>query len=89
VRRLLTYAFLAVIGFVLVLTVAEMPTYGDSSNPVHNEVAARYLEQGTTETGAPNTISAIITDYRAFDTLGEATVLFTAIAAVVACLKSR
>ncbi|MFC1556522.1 hydrogen gas-evolving membrane-bound hydrogenase subunit E [candidate division KSB1 bacterium] len=35
-----------------------------------------YLENGLSETGAGNTVTAIILDYRAYDTLGEMTVLF-------------
>ena len=42
----------------------------------------RYVEQGTEETGAVNTVAGMILDYRAFDTLGESFVLFTAVCAV-------
>lgn len=34
------------------------------------------------ETGAVNTVAGMILDYRAFDTLGESFVLFTAVCAV-------
>ncbi len=88
-RSLLTLLLLGVIGFFLVITVAEMPPFGDANNPTFNEVPQRYLEQGVSETGAVNTVSSIIIDYRAFDTLGEATVLFVAIAAVIATLKAH
>jgi len=36
-----------------------------------------------TETGANNAVTSVVFDYRGFDTLGEATVLFTAVAGVV------
>ncbi len=88
-RTVLTLALLAVIGYFLLITVAEMPLFGKAVNPAHNEISLRYLEQGVAETGVINTVSGIITDYRAFDTLGEATVLFVAIAAVIATLKSH
>jgi multisubunit Na+/H+ antiporter MnhB subunit len=48
-----------------------------------------YLEKGSTETGAMNMVSAVILDYRAYDTLGEATVLFTAIIGALAILRGR
>jgi multisubunit Na+/H+ antiporter MnhB subunit len=35
------------------------------------------------ETGADNGVTAVVFDYRGFDTLGEATVLFTAVAGVI------
>ena len=39
-------------------------------------------------TGAMNVVSAIILDYRAYDTLGEATVLFTAVVGVLTVMRS-
>lgn len=89
IKQILIYMILFMIGYALVLTVAEMPTFGALEAPAHNFVAARYLEGTVSETGALNVIAAIITDYRAFDTLGEATVLFVAIAAAVSALKSH
>jgi len=38
-------------------------------------------------TGAVNVVTAIILDYRAYDTLGEATVLFTAVIGVLAVMR--
>lgn len=88
-RAVLTLLLLGTIGFFLIVTVAEMPPFGEPANPAHNEIPDRYLEQGVAETGVINTVSGIIIDYRAFDTLGEVTVLFAAIAAVIATLKSH
>ena len=39
------------------------------------------------ETGAANLVASVILDYRAFDTLGEATVLFTAVMGVLAVVR--
>ncbi len=78
---------LIAIGILLLIVVQEMPTFGSPDSPVHNEVPTRYLEHSVEETGALNAVTAIITDYRAFDTLGEVTVLLTAIAAMVAILR--
>jgi len=41
------------------------------------------IENAQNETGADNTVTSVVFDYRGFDTLGEATVLFTAVAGVV------
>lgn len=70
----------------LVQGVLEMPTAGNRNNPAHREVAQRYLRFAEQDTNAPNVVNSIITDYRALDTLGEATVLFTATAAVLTVL---
>ena len=87
------YPFFAVvlccimIGFLL-LTVAKLPTYGSPDSPAHNEVMERYVEKGMEETGAVNVVAGVILDYRAFDTLGESHVLYTAATAVFILLLS-
>lgn len=88
-RRVLNLIFLIMISIVLVVTVSEMPVFSEPGNPSNNEVIQRYLENAVEETGAINVIASIILDYRAFDTLGEGTVLFVAIAAALSCLKAH
>lgn len=88
-RKILIVLLLLLIGLALIVTVLEMPTFGAAGNPTNNEVPERYLERSIEETGALNVIASIIIDYRAFDTLGEATVLFVAIAAAFATLKAN
>jgi multisubunit Na+/H+ antiporter MnhB subunit len=51
------------------------------------KVAKTYLEQGLVKTGATNLVSAVILDYRAYDTLGEATILFTAVIGILAVMR--
>lgn len=87
-KSILGLMALVLIGFLLLLVIQEMPPFGNPDNPVHNEVATRYIEKTVEETGVINAVTAIITDYRAFDTLGEVTVLLTAIAALLAILRS-
>lgn len=86
-RRLMVVVVLAMILVAMVATVLEMPVFGDPANPTNNEVPERYVAGAIEDTGAVNVIAAIITDYRGFDTLGEATVLFVAIAAALSALK--
>lgn len=50
--------------------------------------AQHYLENGAQETGAANLVASVILDYRAYDTLGEITVLFTAILGVFTILRA-
>ena len=47
----------------------------------------RYIEDGLSETGAVNIVAGMILDYRAFDTLGESHVLFTALVCVMILLR--
>ena len=86
-----TYDVIAVICCVLVILVfmyiiAQLPLYG-VENVRATTVAQRYIEHGLEETGAINIVSGMILDYRAFDTLGESHVLFTALICVMILLR--
>jgi multisubunit Na+/H+ antiporter MnhB subunit len=65
------------------LAIKELPAFG---NPIM-EVVKKYLEEGIEKTGAVNLVAAVILDFRAYDTLGEATVLFTAVIGIMAILR--
>ena len=71
----------------LLITAAQLPTFGNPDNPANNEVADRYIEQGMEETGAVNIVAGMILDYRAFDTLGESHVLFLGVLCVMIILR--
>ncbi|KAF0195246.1 MAG: hypothetical protein FD169_1493 [Bacillota bacterium] len=88
-RRIISLIILGGILVLLVLAVAEMPAFGDETAPAHQGIMQKYLADSTVDTGAINTIAAIILDYRAYDTLGEATVLFVAVVAVSAVFYKR
>ena len=71
----------------LLIGVSDLPSFGNESNPVNNEVSERYIEKGLQETGAVNIVTGMILDYRAFDTLGESHVLFIATCTVLILLR--
>ena len=48
-----------------------------------------YPASAVRQTGAVNVVTSIILDYRGYDTLGEATILFTAVVGVVTVMRSR
>jgi len=78
-----TLLFVAVFLFFSYLALKELPGFG---SPIMN-VVKKYLEEGITKTGAVNLVAAVILDFRAYDTLGEATVLFTAVIGIMAVLR--
>jgi len=51
-------------------------------------VSQTYVNDALEKTGAANIVAAIILDYRGYDTLGEATVLFTAVVGALAVLRA-
>jgi multicomponent Na+:H+ antiporter subunit B len=61
----------------------DLPSFG---YPIMR-VSQNYLAEGLKKTGATNLVASVILDFRAYDTLGEATVLFTAVIGVLAVLR--
>ncbi len=77
-----------VTGGVLVYGTLDVPRFGDPGNPVHQHVAPRYLEESIDEIGIPNVVTSVLASYRAYDTLGETAVIFTAAVGVLLLLTS-
>jgi multisubunit Na+/H+ antiporter MnhB subunit len=78
-----TLIFVAVFLFFAHSALKEIPLFG---NPLMS-VVKKYLEEGTLKTGAVNLVTAVILDFRAYDTLGEAAVLFTSVIGIMAVLR--
>jgi multicomponent Na+:H+ antiporter subunit B len=74
-----------VLMFVAVMTsvLRELPLFG---SPLMR-VASNYIAVGLKQTGAANLVTAVILDFRAYDTLGEAVVLFTAVVGVLTVVR--
>ena len=74
---------LLAVSAILIYVVEDMPSFGDPDNPANKHVIPRYINNSETEGGAPNIVTAILANYRGYDTLGETTVVFTAGIAVM------
>lgn len=77
-----------VVGALLILATQELPAFGDPDAPAHQHVAPRYLNDSMEEVGIPNVVTSVLASYRAFDTLGEVVVIFTAGIGVLGILIS-
>jgi len=81
-------AFVAVIGLFGIQIFNTFPEFG---TPVMQRFAdapsLTFLQSGLIETGAPNMVTAVLLDFRAWDTLGEATVLLCAALGAAAVLR--
>ena len=80
---LMGLVFMGAFLFVTVNVFKHLPPFGF---PVLR-MALVYLDQGLPMTGAANLVAAVILDFRGYDTLGEATVLFTSVAGTVVVLR--
>jgi len=85
--RALVWLVVLLVGSVLIYAEGGLPRLGDAHAPPARHVSPRYIERSHTETGTPNFVTAILADYRAYDTLGETTVIFTAGLACVLILR--
>ena len=65
-------------GAALIYGTLDMPPFGDPSNPAHQHVAPRYIQDSPQEIGLPNMVTSVLASYRSFDTLGETAVVFSA-----------
>lgn len=88
VQRAFALGMVMAIGALLILTVNSIEPFGSFplrrvGGEVENSVGQQYLENAPGQTGAANVVTSIVWDYRAYDTLGEATVLFTAVCGVM------
>jgi len=83
VNSIIVLLFIAGFLFFAYLALKDLPSFG---NPIMR-VSQNYLAEGLKKTGATNLVASVILDFRAYDTLGEATVLFTAVIGVLAVLR--
>ena len=55
-----------------------LPAVDDAKAPVHTYLSDYYIEHSLDDTGAHNMVTAVLADYRGFDTLFETCVMFLA-----------
>jgi multicomponent Na+:H+ antiporter subunit B len=76
-----------VTGGILVYGTSQIPPFGNPDNPAHHHVAPYYLEDSLHDTEIPNVVTSVLGSYRGFDTMGETTVVFTALVGVLLMLS--
>jgi multicomponent Na+:H+ antiporter subunit B len=90
--------FGTVVSVVILLTIflagiKVFETLSPFGTPIFARVAEApsqtYIARGLADTGAANLVAGVILDYRGYDTLGEATVLFASILGATIILRTR
>ena len=71
-------AALVFAGGLMVFTEPELPAFGSRVSAPSVHVSPRYLEKAYEETHAENQVTAVIVDYRGFDTMFETAVILIA-----------
>lgn len=75
------------LGAVLLVGIHALPEFGSPTSPAHQRVAALYLERSVEDAKTPNVVTAVLADYRSFDTLIETAVVLTGAVACVLILR--
>ena len=81
-----------IIGLFLALMLyasTDLPERGDPQAPASVHVSPFYIEGSTEDSDTPNIVTAVLADYRGYDTLGETIVIFVAGLACILILMKR
>lgn len=83
-------AALLVIGFLSLQMFEGLPDFGESvMDRIDDAPSIAYLADGMSGTGAANSVTAILLDFRGYDTLGEATILFCSVLGALTVIRKR
>ena len=81
-NTLATVSFIVVFLTLAYFALRSLPAFGNAAMKV-----SRFYIEDIMKTGSENVVSAIIVNFRAYDTLGEIAILFTAIVGVLAIAR--
>ncbi len=76
-----------VTGAILLYGTMDFPAWGDPQAPASAHLSPHYIEQAIAETQVPNIVTAILGDYRGYDTMFETVVIYCAGLAVISILR--
>lgn len=77
-NKLLSIVVVVIAMLVVIYATFDKPVFGDPNAPVQQHVGSWYLENTPGLVDIPNVVTAVLGSYRAYDTLGEVFVVFTA-----------
>ena len=76
---------LIVIFYFLKISISSLDVFGQGSL----RMAKAYIEGAAERTGSANLVTGVVFDFRGYDTLGEATVLVTAVLGILTILRIK
>ena len=69
-------AVVIVTGAVLIYATVDLPAFGSATSAANSYVGAQYLQSTAHDIDIPNVVTAVLSSYRGYDTLGETAVVF-------------
>jgi multicomponent Na+:H+ antiporter subunit B len=76
-----------VTGALLLYGTKDFPAWGDPQSPANTHLSKYFIEQAVSETHVPNLVTAVLGDYRGYDTMFELVVIYCAGTGVIAVLR--
>ena len=74
-------------GALLLFGTRDFPPWGDPQDPASTYLSPVYIEKAVEQTHVPNIVTAILGDYRGYDTMFETVVIYCAGMAVLSLLR--
>jgi multicomponent Na+:H+ antiporter subunit B len=65
-------------GALLIYATVDFPAWADPASPASTHLSPHFIEKAMEETSVPNIVTAVLADYRGYDTMYETAVIFTA-----------
>lgn len=76
------------LGGLLIYCSLDFPLWGNPHSPASTHVSPYYIENTIKDTSVPNIVTAVLADYRGYDTMFETIVIFTAGIACIFLLRT-
>jgi len=87
--KIVNLLIVIITGMVLAYGTMDMPDWGDPDSPASRHVSPEYISDAVEKTATPNIVTAVLADYRGYDTLGETAVIFSAGMACILLLRRK
>jgi len=86
--RLAGLLIVIICGGLLLSATQDFPAWGDPNSPASTHLSPHFITEALHETGAPNLVTAVLADYRGYDTMFETVVVFGAGIACILLLRT-
>jgi multicomponent Na+:H+ antiporter subunit B len=75
------------VGALLIMGMEDLPNWGAADSPASLGISVTFITEALTKTGVPNLVTAVLADYRGYDTMFETAVIFAAGMAILLILR--
>lgn len=83
----LTFMLLAACALIMLVAASDLPDWADPASPASSHLSPGFIEQAYEATHTPNVVTAVLADYRGYDTMFETVVVFLAALIIMIILR--